>query len=182
MTELPNIMASLELDDKQAQSVEGAEEDRTESCSDKVCHMLRKQIRRTLHSCESSKRRCSLKPTKLNTSEVSGDTKSYFMSKKIRPLAFKTLATIYEEPKVNKNGVITHTGPSKLRKISFNTISKEKIKKRKAKMKKVISRKISKKGRLSMEEFLPRLHGLIGSSPNSTDRNVTTSLVECEVE
>jgi len=182
MTELPNIMASLELDDKQAQYVEAAEENRAESCSDKVCHVLRKQIRHTLHSRESSKRRCSLKPTKLNTSEETGDVKSYFMSKKIRPLKFKTLATIYEEPKVNKNGVISHIGPSKLRKINFNIISKEKIKKRKAKMKKAVSLKISKKGRLSMEEFLPRLHGLIGSSPNGTDRNVTTSLVECEVE
>jgi len=181
MTELPNIMASLELDDKQAQYVEAAEENRTESCSDKVCHMLRKQIRHTLHSRESSKRRCSLKPTKLNTSEEAGDVKSYFMSKKIRP-KFKTLATIYEEPKVNKNGVITHIGPPKLRKINFNIISKEKIKKRKAKMKKIVSRKISKKGRLSVEEFLPRLHELIGASPNGTDRNVTTSLVECEVE
>jgi hypothetical protein len=92
------------------------------------------------------------------------------------------LATIYEEPKVNKNGIITHTGPSKLRKINFNIISKEKIKKRKAKMKKVVSHKTSKTGRLSMEEFLPRLHRLIGSSANDTDRNVTTSLVECEVE
>ena len=173
MKELPNIMASLKLDDKQAQSVEAAEENSRESCSDKVSHMLRKQIRHTLHSCESSKRRCSLKPTKLNTSEETGDVKSYFMSKKVRLLRIKTLATIYEEPKVNKNGVITHIGPSKLRKINFNIISKEKIKKRKAKIKKIVICKISKKGPLSMEEFLPRLHGLIGSSPNGTDRNVT---------
>lgn len=138
MTELPNIMASLKLDDKQAQSVEAAEENSREGCSDKV-----------------------------------GDVKSYFMSKKVRLLRIKTLATIYEEPKVNKNGVITHIGPSKLRKINFNIISKEKIKKRKAKIKKIVICKISKKGPLSMEEFLPRLHGLIGSSPNGTDRNVT---------
>jgi hypothetical protein len=182
MTELPTIMASLELDDKQAQSVEVAEENRTENFSDIVCQMLRKQIRHTLHSREASKRRCSLKPTKLNTSQETGDVESYFMSKKINPIKVKTLATIYEEPKVNKNGVIAHTGPSKLRKINFNIISKEKIKKRKAKMKKVVCHKTSKKGRLSMEEFLPRLHRLIGSSPNGTDRNVTTSLVECEVE
>lgn len=182
MTELPNIMASLEIDDKQVKSIGAVEESRSESISDIVCQVLRKRIRHTLHSRESLKRRCSLKPTKLDISEETGDVKSYFMSKKIRPLKVKTLATIYEEPKVNKNGVITHTGPSKLRKINFNTISKEKIKKRKAKMKKVVSHKTAKTGRLSMEEFLPKLHRLIGSSPNGTDRNVTTSLVDCEVE
>jgi hypothetical protein len=175
-------MASLEIDDNHASSVEAAEENRTESFSDVVCQVLRKQIQDTFQSRESSKRRCSLRPTKLNKLHETGNMKSYFMSKKIRPLKVKTLATIYEEPKVKKNGVITHTGPSKLRKINFNIISKEKIKKRKAKVKKVASRKTPRKGRLSMEEFLPRLHRLMGSSPSGSDRNDMTSLVECEVE
>jgi hypothetical protein len=182
MTELPVSMASLEIDDNQGSSVGAAEENRTESFSDMVCQVLKKQIQGTFQSYESSKRRCSLRPTKLNKLQETSDMKSYFMSKKIRPLNVKTLATIYEEPKVKKNGVISHTGPSKLRKINFNIISKEKIKKRKAKVKKVASCKTPRKGQLTVEEFLPKLHRLMGSSPNASDRNVTTSLVECEVE
>jgi hypothetical protein len=174
MTELPIIMASLEIHDNQAPSVEAAEENNTECFSDMVCQVLGKQIQATFESYGSSKRRCSLRPTKLNTSQQTGDVKSYFMSKKVHPLRVRTLTTIYEEPKVKKNGVVTHTGPSKLRKINFNIISKEKIKKRKAKVKKVLSRKTPKKGRLSMEEFLPRLHKLMGSSPNGSDRDVMT--------
>jgi hypothetical protein len=185
MTELPVIMASLEIDDSQVSSVETATE--TKSTSESLLaiahHVLRKRVHGTYQTYESSKRRCSLRPKKLNTSQETDDVISYFMSKKSRPRKVKTLATIYEEPKVKKNGAVVHTGSTKIRRINFNTISKDKIRKRKAKVKKVISHRSPKKSHLSMEAFLARLRGLMGSSSNgNNDNNVITSLVHCEVE
>jgi hypothetical protein len=59
---------------------------------------------------ESSKRRCSLRPTKLTTrkSQETDDAGSYFMSKKFCSLPVKTLAAIYEEPKVKKCSSSSH--------------------------------------------------------------------------
>jgi hypothetical protein len=184
MKELPVIMASLEINDNHAPSVETAEEKNgTETLCEVVCRVLRKRVQSTCQPHESSKRRCSLRPMKLNTSHKTDDVESYYMSKKFHSLKVKTLATIYEEPKVKKNGTVAHTGPTKIRRINFNIISKDKLRKRKAKIKKVISNKNPKKGKLSMEEFLPRLQGLMGSSSNgNSDINVITSLENCEVE
>jgi hypothetical protein len=182
MTELPVIMASLEIDDNQASSVETEEKNRTETLCEVVCRKLRKRVQGTSQSHESSKRRSCLRPRKLNTSHKT-DAESYFMSKKFCSLKVKTLATIYEEPKVRRNGTVVHMGPTKIRQINFNAISKDKIRKRKAKMKKVISNTIPKRGKLSMDEFLPRLQGLMGSSSNgNSDTNITTSLETCDME
>lgn len=183
MTELPVIMASLELDDNPAPSVETEEKKRAETLREVVCRVLRKRVQGTCQPRESSKRRSCLRPMKLNTSHKTDDAESYFMSKKFRSLKVKTLATIYEEPKVKRNGTVVHMGQTKIRKINFNVISKDKIRKRKAKMKKVISNTNHKKRKLSMDEFLPRLQGLMGLSPTGkSDTNVLTSLENCEVE
>jgi hypothetical protein len=183
MTELPVIMASLEIDDNQAPSVESEEKNRTETLCEVVCRALRKRVQGTCQPHESSKRRSCLRPRKLNTSHKIDDGESYFMSKKFRSLKVRTLATIYEEPKVKRNGTVVHMGPTKIRKINFNAISKDKIRKRKAKTKKVISNTNPKRGKLSMDEFLPRLQGLMGSSSNSnSDTNAMTSLETCDME
>jgi hypothetical protein len=184
MTELPVIMASLEIDDTQASSVETAKErnNRSETVCAIACRMLRKRVQGTYQPCESSKRRCSLRPTKLTKSQEIDDARSYFMSKKFRSMKVKTLATIFEEPKVKKNGAIVHTGQTKMRRINFNIISKDKIRKRKAKVKKIMSHKSPKKGRMSMEEFLPRLQRLMNSpSIADSDKSVVTSLANCEM-
>jgi hypothetical protein len=183
MTELPVIMASLEIDDNQASSVETAGErnNRIETVCAVTYRKLRERVQGTYQPHESSKRRCSLRPTKL--SQETDDAKIYFMSSKFHSRKFKTLATIYEEPKVQKNGAIVHTGPSRMRQINFNIISKDKRRKRKAKVKKIMSHKSSKKGKISMEEFLPTLQGLMGSpSSGDSDKSVVTSLVNCEME
>lgn len=164
MIELPIIMASLEIDDSSMPPAEVPEKSGNSDDSPSK-RVLRKRIHRTL---ESSKRRCSMRPTKLSTSQEPGDIKNYFMSKKLR-----TLATIYEEPKVQKNGAVVHTGATKIRHINFNAISREKLKKRKAKVKKVLCHKVPRKGRLSMEAFLARLQGLMASPPDSNADRVT---------
>lgn len=183
MTELPVIMASLEIDDNPAPTVETEEKKGAETLCEVVRRVLRKRVQGTCQPRESSKRRSCLRPMKLNTSQKTDDAESYFTSKKFRPLKVKSLATIYEEPVVKKNGTVVHTGQTKIRKINFNVISKDKIRKRKAKMKKVISSTNLKNMKLSMDEFLPRLERLLGSSSTgNSDINVITSLENCEVE
>lgn len=183
MTELPVIMASLEIDDNAAPSVETEEKKRAETLCEPVFRVLRKRIQGTCQPRESSKRRSCLRPVKLNTSHKTDDAESYFTSKKFRSQKVKTLATIYEEPKVKKNGTVVHTGRTEIRKINFDVISKDKVRKRKAKMKKFISSTNLKKRKLSMDEFLPRLEELLGSSSTgNSDINVITSLENCEVE
>ncbi|KDR13325.1 hypothetical protein L798_12950 [Zootermopsis nevadensis] len=177
MTELPFIMASLEIEDNQASSVK-ERNTRTETVCAVAYRMLRKRVQGTCKPYESSKRRCNLRPTKLTKLQETDDAKSYFISKKFCSLKVKTLATIYEEPKVQRNGTVVHTGPTKMRKINFSSVSKDKIRKRKAKVKKVVSHKGPKKGKMSMEEFLSRLQGLMGT-PSSVDseKSVVASLV-----
>ncbi|XP_069681855.1 uncharacterized protein [Periplaneta americana] len=165
MIELPIIMASLDIDDSPVPPAE-APEGSGSTDKNPTTRTLRKRVHKPL---ESSKRRCNMRPTKLNTSQELGDINNYFMSKKLR-----TLATIYEEPKVKKNGAVVHTGATKIRHINFNAISREKLRKRKARMKKAMCHKSPRKGRLSMEAFLARLRGLMTSPPNSTANRVTS--------
>jgi hypothetical protein len=49
-------------------------------------------------------------------------------------------------------------------------------------VKKVLSCKCPKKGKMSMEEFLPKLQGLMGSPSNSDSEKTVTSLEDCEME
>jgi hypothetical protein len=50
-------------------------------------------------------------------------------------------------------------------------------------MKKFIRNTNPKKRKFSMDEFLPRLQGLMGSSSTgNSDTNIITSLESCEVE
>ena len=183
MSELPNIMASLELVDNPQITSDEPKEENTKTEKNEtavpVSRTLRKRLNTSYLPQESSKRRCSLRPTKLSITENADDGKTYFLGKKFNPLNFKKLATIYEEPKVKKNGTVTHIGTSKLRKLNFNS-TKEKVKKRKAKSK-GLNRKRQRK--LSMDAFLSRLSGLMNTtSASGGGTNIVTSLMKCEME
>ncbi|PSN44731.1 hypothetical protein C0J52_20349 [Blattella germanica] len=181
MFELPNIMASLEIED-----VQKIKEQKVESpCEEKPVSISRSLRKRNtpIPTQQPSKRRCSLRPRKLIMSENTEDTKECFIRKKCRPVNVKTLATIYEEPVVQKDGATVHIGQRKLRKINFNTITKDKIKKRKAKIKKVLTNKCPKKNRLTMEAFLARLNGLMNTSNcNNGEKSIIAALVKCKME
>ncbi|KAJ9599855.1 hypothetical protein L9F63_009895, partial [Diploptera punctata] len=82
MTELPTIMASLEIVDNQVMSDEPKEENTETKKSESSIpstRTLRKRVSVSYHTNQSSKRRCSLRPTKLNISQSTDDNKGYFL-------------------------------------------------------------------------------------------------------
>lgn len=154
MSELPEIMESLDIQDQQ----EG--EEVQSNGENPSCRVLRKRspkISITKIIPLKGNRRFNLQPKKLVNGKHE-DIVEYYLNKKVSRFR-SSLETIFEVPKIDNNGKSIYLGPNKLRQINFNGATKGKIKKRKVKVKSVIGGNSKKKiSKLSMDVFHRRLN------------------------
>lgn len=130
-------------------------------------------------SNEILNRRCSLRPRKRTYTEVEGnntknkvqteeiDCKEYYLNKNLKR-KLNNLETIYEE-KDGTNECITYMSVKRYKRmIQFQEKpTDQKLKKRRAKIKRVFGSKINFKRKCaSMQMLLDKLSGIIGESPD----------------
>lgn len=147
------------------------------STSDRI---LRKRIPKHVPT-ENLNRRCSLKPKKRTFSEMEteDEIKDYYLDKSIKKVQ-NTLETIYEEKDgTNQSGTVMSVKRYK-RMIQFQgNPTESKIKKRRARIRKVFGSKMCFKSSLvksaskhSMQKLLDKLNGITGESPSKTENEV----------
>ncbi|KAK1133647.1 hypothetical protein K0M31_011440 [Melipona bicolor] len=143
--------------------------------------VLRKRIESN-ESNENLNRRCSLRPSKRTCSEMQDnnrknkartegiDCKEYYLNKNLKR-RLNNLETIYEE-KDDPSECITYMGVKRYKRmIQFQEEPTDsKLKKRRAKIKKVFGSKISfKRKRASMQMLLDKLNGIKAESPTKVE-------------
>lgn len=161
---LPAVVASLEMLTVNA-NLTGTQENK---------RVLRKRIPRVVPN-ENLNRRCSTKPKKRTSSEMETeeDITGYYLDKTIKNKP-NCLETIYEEKDDISENSIYMSAKRYKRMIQFQqTPSDSKLKKRKAKIKKVFGSKINFKRRYtSMQMLLDKLNGIRAKSPAKTEKEV----------
>ncbi|KAG7307520.1 hypothetical protein JYU34_007725 [Plutella xylostella] len=167
-TELPSKMAGLDI-----MEIDGALPDATEITTELPSlesRVLRK--RKSLAAVESTKpsnRRVSMKPRKriMTENANSKQIEALYLNKTVKTVS-QTLETIYEEPKTDAS---TSSSPATLiggrkvkRLLTFqlgNYYTKEKIKKRRAKIKKLLGNKsFLNRKKIPMQVFLKNIECL----------------------
>lgn len=161
---LPAVTASLEMLTVNA-NLSGVQENR---------RTLRKRISRVIPN-ENLNRRCNTRPKKRTYSEMDTeeDVTEYYLDKTIKNKK-NNLETIYEEKDgISENSVYMSAKRYK-RMIQFQEApSDSKLKKRKAKIKKLFGSKINYKRRYaSMQMLLDKLNGIKAESSAKTENEV----------
>ncbi|KAJ8725813.1 hypothetical protein PYW08_003996 [Mythimna loreyi] len=137
-TELPSKMAHLDIMEVDESNAEAIEEN--SEVPELPSRVLRKR------KCKSSNRRVSMKPSKRIMTENANpkQIEALYLNKKVKSLS-QTLETIYEEPKAQNSETEVLIGGRKIKRLlTFqlgNQYTKEKIKKRRAKIKKLLGNK-----------------------------------------
>lgn len=160
VSELPNKMAHLDIMGIGDNNVNNVTPEPTSS------RVLRKRKSFAPEATKSSNRRVSMKPRKHNTSENANpkQIEALYLNKKIKTTT-QTLETIYEEPKSSNNESNTFIGGRKIKRLLTFQIgsqyTKEKIKKRRAKIKKLLGNKsfVNRK-KIPMNVFLKTIECL----------------------
>nr|XP_026494972.1 uncharacterized protein LOC113399913 [Vanessa tameamea] len=177
VSELPTKMAHLDIMEIGENIDANVEPETTNS------RVLRKRKPFVPEPSKSSNRRVSMKPRKHNITENanSKQIEALYLNKKIKSLT-QTLETIYEEPKPSTAESETYIGGRKIKRLLTFQIgsqyTKEKIKKRRAKIKKLLGNKtfVNRK-KIPMHVFLKTIECLeldeVIHSESKTIDNVT---------
>ncbi|XP_011690101.1 PREDICTED: uncharacterized protein LOC105451391 isoform X1 [Wasmannia auropunctata] len=139
----------------------------TSSSSTETKRVLRKRIPKPV-STEILNRRCSLRPKKRRISEVEEQeetVKEYYLDKNIikKP---NNLETIYEENDTAGDDTEYHMSTKRFKRTLMFSITASKLKKRRAKIKKVFGSKIRYKTNGSMQALVDKLNSIRESSTN----------------
>lgn len=153
-------MAHLDIMEVNETSVEKVK------CEPTNSRVLRKRKSLAPEPTKSSNRRVSMKPRKHIVTENanSKQIEALYLNKKIKTLS-QTLETIYEEPKPNSPDTSNYIGGRKIKRLLTFQIgsqyTKEKIKKRRAKIKKLLGNKsfVNRK-KIPMNVFLKTIECL----------------------
>ncbi|XP_034950261.1 uncharacterized protein tant [Chelonus insularis] len=161
---LPDVVASMEM-----LTVES-----DVSVPKSTRYSMRKRVNRSTSS-EILNRRCSLKPQKRSYSEMDTDGKirDYYLDRSLKKKPTTTLETIYEEiDGMSENSTVISARKFK-RLIQFSSDSKSsdaKIKKRKAKIKRVFGSKFKlKSGSVSMQALIKKLSAIKADAMSPTN-------------
>ncbi|XP_075969841.1 protein tantalus-like [Anticarsia gemmatalis] len=163
-TELPNKMAHLdimEVDDANTET-----EENKSLVPELTSRVLRKRKSIAPETSKSSNRRVSMKPSKRIMTENAStkQIEALYLNKKVKSMS-QTLETIYEEPKSQNNETEVFIGGRKVKRVlSFqigSQYTKDKIKKRRAKIKKLLGNKsyLNRK-KIPMQVFLKTIECL----------------------
>ncbi|XP_050345293.1 uncharacterized protein LOC126770148 [Nymphalis io] len=160
VSELPTKMAHLDIMEIGENNDSNVVPETTHS------RVLRKRKPFAPEPSKSSNRRVSMKPRKHNITENanSKQIEALYLNKKIKSLT-QTLETIYEEPKPSTTESETYIGGRKIKRLLTFQIgsqyTKEKIKKRRAKIKKLLGNKtfVNRK-KIPMNVFLKTIECL----------------------
>ncbi|CAH2241178.1 uncharacterized protein LOC120624738 [Pararge aegeria] len=175
-SELPHKMAHLDIMEIGEASVQNVV---TESSS----RLLRKRKSIVPEPSKSTNRRVSMKPRKHNLSETANpkQIEALYLNKKIKTIT-QTLETIYEEPKSSSTDSEPFIGNRKVKRLlSFpigSHYTKEKIKKRRAKIKKLLGNKsFLNRKKIPMNVFLKTIECLeldeVVHCESKTENNVS---------
>lgn len=144
-TELPNRMAHLDLMEVDELSLNSSDE--KADCPDLTKRVLRKRKSLAPEISKPTNRRVNMKPRKHTLPECANrkQVEALYLNKNVKSLS-QTLETIYEEPKTeeNSNNENFIGGRKVKRLLTFqlgSQYTKEKIKKRRAKIKKLLGNK-----------------------------------------
>ncbi|XP_041977203.1 uncharacterized protein LOC121731696 [Aricia agestis] len=174
--DLPNQMAHLDL-------MELGEEKTTKTEPESTSRVLRKRKSIASECPKPSNRRVSMRPRKHSISDNinSKEIEALYLNKKVKTLS-QTLETIYEEPKASSS-TDTFVGGRKIKRLLTFQIgshyTKEKIKKRRAKIKKLLGNKsFLNRKKIPMNVFLKTIECLeldeVIHTESKTIDNVTT--------
>lgn len=172
-SELRNEMAKLDI-------MEVDEEQSARERPVSASRVLRKRKSLAPEISKPSNRRVSMRPRKYNIITENPNPKqieALYLNKKVKTLS-QTLETIYEEPKLN-NETDTYIGGRKVKRLlTFqlgNQYTKDKIKKRRAKIKKMLGNKsFLNRKKIPMKVFLETIEGL-----ELDDAMQTESVISC---
>ncbi|CAG9585205.1 unnamed protein product [Danaus chrysippus] len=177
-SELPNKMALLDIMEVGESSVESV-------VSNPPSRILRKRKCLAPEPSKSSNRRVSMKPRKHISITENANPKqieALYLNKKIKTLT-QTLETIYEEPKSNNSECDNFIGGRKVKRLLTFQIgsqyTKEKIKKRRAKIKKLLGNKsfVNRK-KIPMNVFLKTIECLeLDEAVHSDNKTVESTTV-----
>ncbi|CAH1645938.1 unnamed protein product [Spodoptera littoralis] len=163
-SELPNKMAHLDIMEIDEPSPEVAEN--KPQVSELPSRILRKRKSITPEASKSSNRRVNMKPSKRIMTENANpkQIEALYLNKKVKSLS-QTLETIYEEPKAQNSETEVLIGGRKVKRLlTFqlgNQYTKEKIKKRRAKIKKLLGNKsFLNRKKIPMQVFLKTIECL----------------------
>lgn len=163
-SDLPNKMANLEI-----MEVDSGGSVTNVSSLDHVqeipARVLRKRKSLVIVENKSSNRRVNMKPRKRLLSECANpkQIEALYLNKTAKTSS-QTLETIYEEAKTENNESVTLIGGRKVKRLlTFqlgNQYTKEKIKKRRAKIKKLLGTKYLNRKKIPMPVFLKTIECL----------------------
>ncbi|KAM3963141.1 uncharacterized protein ACR2FA_002902 [Aphomia sociella] len=160
--ELPNKMAHLDIMEIDETSIEAIPE-KLEIAE--LPRVLRKRKSLATEITKSSNRRVNMKPRKHMTENANPkQIEALYLNKKVKALS-QTLETIYEEPKTENSNNETLIGARKVKRLlTFqlgNQYTKDKIKKRRAKIKKLLGNKsFLNRKKIPMQVFLKTIECL----------------------
>ncbi|XP_026724665.1 uncharacterized protein LOC113491729 [Trichoplusia ni] len=163
-TELPNRMAHLDIMEIDDPNIDAAEE--KSHVPELTSRVLRKRKSIMPETSKSSNRRVSMKPSKRIMTENANpkQIEALYLNKKVKSLS-QTLETIYEEPKAQNSETEVLIGGRKIKRLlTFqlgNQYTKEKIKRRRAKIKKLLGNKsFLNRKKIPMQVFLKNIECL----------------------
>ncbi|CAK1581675.1 unnamed protein product [Parnassius mnemosyne] len=162
-SELPNKMAHLDIMEIDKPVTELSNND--EHVCATTSRVLRKRKSLAAETSKLSNRRVSMKPRKHNKEDANPkQIEALYLNKKVKSLS-QTLETIYEEPKANNSGTEMNLGGKKVKRLlTFQLGShytKDKIKKRRAKIKKLLGNKsFLNRKKIPMQVFLKTIECL----------------------
>ncbi|XP_068629484.1 protein tantalus [Battus philenor] len=161
-SELPIIMASLDIMEVKESDLDAS--NREESITATTPRVLRKRKPLTVETTKVSNRRVSMQPRKRNVKDSNPkEIEALYLNKKVKSLS-QTLETIYEEPKTSLGSDTIVKGKKVKRLLTFQLGShytKEKIRKRRAKIKKLLGNKsFLNRKRIPMKVFLQTIECL----------------------
>ncbi|PZC81697.1 hypothetical protein B5X24_HaOG212141 [Helicoverpa armigera] len=163
-TELPNKMAHLDIMEIDEPNIEANEE--KSHMPELPSRVLRKRKSIMPETSKSSNRRVCMKPSKRIMTENANpkQIEALYLNKKVKSLS-QTLETIYEEPKAQNNETEVLIGGRKVKRLlTFqlgNQYTKDKIKKRRAKIKKLLGNKtFLNRKKIPMQVFLKTIECL----------------------
>lgn len=161
-SELPHKMAHLDLMEIDEQNIE----ENKSQVSELASRVLRKRKTIMPEASKTTNRRVNMKPSKRIMSETANpkQIEALYLNKKVKSLS-QTLETIYEEPKTQSNEAEVLIGGRKIKRLlTFqlgNQYTKDKIKKRRAKIKKMLGNKsFLNRKKIPMQVFLKTIECL----------------------
>ncbi|CAG4988594.1 unnamed protein product [Parnassius apollo] len=163
-SELPNKMAHLDIMEIDKPVTEISDND--DHVSATTSRVLRKRKSLAAETSKLSNRRVSMRPRKHTIKEDANpkQIEALYLNKKVKSLS-QTLETIYEEPKSNNSGTEMNLSGRKVKRLlTFQLGShytKDKIKKRRAKIKKLLGNKsFLNRKKIPMQVFLKTIECL----------------------